>query len=402
MSVPELDPVVVRRDLAARWGVGSSPSPTVEEAARRLLGLHGTDPATVVLSAWARTEPAPVSAIAAALVAALESERSLVRVLAMRQTLHLVHRDDLPEVLSVYIERLGPPRRKTAQEFLVAASLCGEDSASALFDKICQRVLTALADKDLLSTELAEQVPELRGKMTHNAGKAYGGTTTIGGRLLDMMGAQGLIVRARTKGGWRSSTCSWARMESWAPLPRPLPASSEARAALLRRYLASFGPATPDDAAWWAGLPKRDVAAAARAIGAVEVTVRGWPGPRWMLPETLAALRARPPAGAALLPALDPVPMGYQDRSPWLDPAALPMMFDRSGNIGPSVWFDGVLVGGWGQAGDGTVKVRLFTEPAPGGKEAIEAEVQRLHEALGGERVAPRFPTPLTKEFAAS
>jgi hypothetical protein len=61
-----------------------------------------------------------------------------------------------------------------------------------------------------------------------------------------------------------------------------------------------------------------------------------------------------------------------------------------------------VLVGGWGQAGDGTVKVRLFTEPAPGGQEAIEAEVQRLHEALGGERVAPRFPTPLTKEFAAS
>jgi hypothetical protein len=402
MSVPELDPIVVRRDLAARWGVGTAPSPNVEEAARRLLALHGTDPATVVLSAWARTAPAPVSEIASALTRALEADRSLIRVLAMRQTLHIVHRDDLPEVLSVYIERLGPGRRKTAREFLVGASLCEEDGAEALFDKICQRVLATLGDKDLVSTELAEQVPELRGKLSHNEGKAYGGTITIGGRLLDMIGAQGLIVRARTRGSWRSSTCSWARLESWSPLARPLPASDQARTALIRRYLAAFGPATPEDAAWWTGLPKREVAAAARELGAVEVTVRGWPGPRWVLPETLQGLAAREVVGAALLPALDPVPMGYKDRSPWLDPEALPLMFDRSGNIGPSVWYDGVLVGGWGQAGDGTIGVRLFTEPGPGGKEAIEASVKQLHEALAGERVAPRFPTPLTKEFASS
>src|SRR5918992_411951 len=53
------------------------------EVASSLVCLHGTDPASVYLSAWARTEGMTV----ADLDRALYAERSLVKHLAMRRTL---------------------------------------------------------------------------------------------------------------------------------------------------------------------------------------------------------------------------------------------------------------------------------------------------------------------------
>ena len=61
----------------------------------------------------------------------------------------------------------------------------------------------------------------------------------------------------------------------------------------------------------------------------------------------------------ALLPALDPTPMGWQQRDWFLGPHG-PALFDRSGNIGPTVWVDGRIVGGWAQRRDGEVAVRLL------------------------------------------
>src|SRR5918997_2961426 len=63
----------------------------VEEAARSLLCLHGTDPATVYLSAWARVEGMTV----ADLERALHVDRSLVKHLAMRRTLFVFPRETI-------------------------------------------------------------------------------------------------------------------------------------------------------------------------------------------------------------------------------------------------------------------------------------------------------------------
>src|SRR5262249_55790084 len=50
-----------------------------------IIGLHGTDPASVYLSAWARTGASP-----AVIEDALYTERSLVRILGMRRTVFVV------------------------------------------------------------------------------------------------------------------------------------------------------------------------------------------------------------------------------------------------------------------------------------------------------------------------
>ena len=63
----------------------------VVKAARSMVALHGTDPASVYLSAWARVDDMTV----ADMERALYVDRSLVKHLAMRRTLFVFPRESL-------------------------------------------------------------------------------------------------------------------------------------------------------------------------------------------------------------------------------------------------------------------------------------------------------------------
>ena len=109
---------------------------------------------------------------------------------------------------------------------------------------------------------------------------------------------------------------------------------------------------------------------------------------------------AAPEPWAALLPALDPTVMGWADRGWFLGPHG-PALFDRSGNAGPTVWWDGRIVGGWAQRKDGEVVFRLLEDIGRDGVSAVEAVAQDLRGWLGALRVTARFRTPLEKELVA-
>jgi hypothetical protein len=388
--VTSLDPVRVRRAWAARWCL-SAPA-RLETAADGIFALHATDPATLVLSAWARTGVPRVEGSAAALKKALETDRSLVRVLAMRRTLHVVPRRLVPALLAVYRERLAAAARKNA-----GAILAGAGCRTSL-DVLAAKVAEALTGRDATVTELAADVPELAMKFTFAEGKAYGGTSAVGGRVVDAIGILGHVIRARSRGGWKTSQCSWARVDDWLP-GLELPDPREGAVTVVRAYLEAFGPATADDLAWWTGLPKAQTKAAITVLGkgVSSVEVAGWPGVRLVLRDRLDDLDAeRPDAGVCLLPALDPSIMGHAERTV-LDPAHRPLLFDRSGNAGPTVWADGRVIGGWGMPKAGGLRFRLLDGAE---REAeVVAAAERLSQALGGERVAPRFPVPIGKEL---
>jgi Winged helix DNA-binding domain len=106
------------------------------------------------------------------------------------------------------------------------------------------------------------------------------------------------------------------------------------------------------------------------------------------------------PPCAALLPALDPTPMGWQSREWFLGPHG-PALFDRTGNIGPTVWWDGRIVGGWAQRSSGEVAFRLLEDVGSDAVAAIQAEAARLESWLGELRVTPRFRTPLERDLSA-
>jgi hypothetical protein len=101
-----------------------------------------------------------------------------------------------------------------------------------------------------------------------------------------------------------------------------------------------------------------------------------------------------------LLPALDATAMGWTKRS-WYVGDHVPALFDRNGNIGPTVWVDGRIVGGWGQAATGEVAHRLLEDVGSETAAAIAVEAAALTEWLAGVRVTPRFRTPLERELSS-
>jgi hypothetical protein len=91
--------------------------------------------------------------------------------------------------------------------------------------------------------------------------------------------------------------------------------------------------------------------------------------------------------------------MGWKERGWYLGPHG-PTLFDANGNAGPTVWWNGRVVGGWSQRPDREIVVRLLEDVGADGRAAIEREAERLGTWLGDARVIPRFQTPLERELS--
>ena len=105
-----------------------------------------------------------------------------------------------------------------------------------------------------------------------------------------------------------------------------------------------------------------------------------------------------PEPWAAFLPSLEPTVMGWKVRDWYLGEHA-PVLFDRNGNAGPTVWWNGRVVGGWAAPKGGDLAYRLLEDVGADAVRAIEAEAARLQSWLGETKVVPRFATPLAKEL---
>ena len=97
--------LAVRHHLAPRARVAD-----VVELAGDLVGLHGSDPATVYLSAAARSRE-PAGAVTA-LERSLYEHRALVRTLCMRRTMFVVPLDVVPVVQAACTDPLVAAERK--------------------------------------------------------------------------------------------------------------------------------------------------------------------------------------------------------------------------------------------------------------------------------------------------
>jgi hypothetical protein len=217
----------------------------------------------------------------------------------------------------------------------------------------------------------------------------------------------GPLVRARPRGPWRSNHYAYAALSDWLPgidLSNVRP--EVARVWLVRRYLASFGPATAADVCWWTGFTARQTGAALDALSRslTEVSLEGSEGTYWMLSGDLAQLRAFVPPPSpytSLLPALDPYAMGYAGRGRFLAPAHERHVLDRAGNAMPTAWVDGRIAGAWAQRGDGTVTYGLFEETSDAARASLDAEAARLEMFLGGETLRSRSHTPFTRQLVS-
>lgn len=356
-------------------------------------GLHATDPATVFLSARARLQRSSVAGIEAALY----EQRGLLRILGMRRTMFVVPADLVPVVQASSTRALVPGERKRFAAMLEAAGVAAD---GARWMRTTEDAVEAAlrARGEATARQLAEDVPALRAKIDVAPGKAYGATQGVATKVLFLLAADGRIVRGRPLGSWTSTLYRWAPLDGWLPGAIAAMDTDLAAAQLARRWLRAFGPGTLADLKWWTGWTMGLVARALARLDVVAVALADGT-PALVLAEDEAPVAAPARPWVALLPALDPAPMGWQGRA-WYLGAHRAKCFDRSGNIGPTVWCDGRVVGGWAQRkADGEVVVALLEDVGAEAERAVLAEAERLRAWIGEARVTPRFRTPLEREL---
>jgi hypothetical protein len=358
------------------------------QAARGVVALHATDPATVFLSVQPRC-PASVSDIEEALY----EERSLMRMLGMRRTMFVVPVDAAPVIQSACTRAIAATSRRRYTQLLVAGGVGDGDWLAEVEDGAAR----ALARRgEATGAQISADEPRLRNQVQVAQGKSYGTVQSITTWVLFLLAADGRVVRGRPRGTWTSSQWHWSPTQMWLPGGMPEIPEEEARVELVRRWLTAFGPGTVADLKWWTGWTVGQVKKALTPLAPVEVDLDGQTG--LVLPEDTEPV-AEPEPWVALLPALDPTPMGWSQRDWYLGPHAA-ALFDRSGNIGPTVWCDGRIVGGWATRPDGEVVYRLLEDVGAETTSTVDQAAERLSGWIAGIRITPRFRTPLERELS--
>ncbi|MEU2869170.1 winged helix DNA-binding domain-containing protein [Streptomyces olivoreticuli] len=355
------------------------------QVAEALIGLHATDPATVFLATAARMSNPSVATVETALY----DEPVLARIRCMRRTMFVTPRHLAP-LLHAATAKDAHRHRGDALRRLREATGWDERRFAAAE----QAALGALAERGAsTSVELAAAVPALREQIVTHPGKPYESRQRVCALIVGVLAAEGRIRRTRPAGSWTSAQFRWTLADPFPSLP-----SAESKITLARRYLSAFGPVTAGDLKWWTGWTLTDTRKAIAATGAEAVELDEGTG--YLLPEDNRPVTPAEP-WVALLPGLDSTPMGWRERDWYLEPGHKKALFDRNGNIGPTLWCNGRIIGAWAQHRDGHIDHHLLTDPGKQARTALDTETARLTTFLAGTRVTPAYRTPLERQLAA-
>ena len=328
---------------------------------RDICGLHAQLMSSAELSLWARIEGLPRDAVSSA----LWQQRSLVKLWAMRGTLHLLPSGELAlwvAALSTYTDR-GMTNHPEIDALIAAVS-------------------HALDGRVLTRAELAQAVEQQTGDATlaeyvRFSWGSYLKPGSFRGQLVFAEG-DGNLARFTTPAHWLGRD-----------LERPDPA--EALREVTRRYLAAYAPARAEDLAlWWGGYGpargRRMLAALGDEVVQVQIDGESFS----LLAGDVDEMRSAEAASVArLLPAFDPwVAAAHRDGVAVIDPRHRARVYRPQGWISPVVLVNGRMVGVWKHQRTGRrlrVEITPF-DPLPARTRGqLETEVERLQAFLGGD-----------------
>src|SRR6201996_4707796 len=377
IGVPERRARLGRRHRLAPGSAAGSPS----EVAESLVAVHSTDPASVYLGLLARMADGSLSAVEQALY----EDRTLVRLLGMRRTVFVTTLEIAALIQAACGHAVAARERRKVLGYLNDSGV-GPDP-DAWLAEVEEVALQALGARgEATAAELSGDDPRLKTEIVLSRGKSYEGRQNIGSRVLFLLAAQGRAVRGRPRGSWTSHQYRWSPLTLWCPDGLADWATEEAEVELARRWLYAFGPATAADLQWWMGWTKTQTRRVLARLQPAEVDLDGAAG--IVLPDDLAPVPA-PEPWVALLPGLDSTPMGWQQRD-WFLGEHASRVFDRTGNVGPTVWWDGRIVGRWAQDPDGQVVCRFLEDAGSDAVAAADAAAARLTAVGGPVRLGAR------------
>jgi len=383
ISVLERRRAMVRRHYLA--GDASGP----EAVTHAVVALHASDPASVYLSVLARSAASTLADVAQAAY----DRRSLVRWMAMRRTLFVFPREDIPMIQAA----VSTPLAATLRTRLISQLKRNgteppiDGDAAAWLDDLASRVEHTLGERGAATgAQLSAAEPGLATSILARAPSDRLQNVTTS--LLTLMSAEGRLVRGTPVGAWTNRHHRWEPIGRWWPGGLPTCDTGQAQQALARRWLTRFGPATIEDLQWWTGWNKTTTYQALSNLPVAEIDLHGQPG---------IILRERDDGPddtvadvASLLPALDPTPMGWKHRD-WFLGLDHQAVFDRAGNIGPTVWWNGEIIGSWAITAAGDLRTRVLVDRGAAAIAAIDTAAAQLHQRLNGATVTPVIRTPL-------
>jgi Winged helix DNA-binding domain len=162
--------------------------------------------------------------------------------------------------------------------------------------------------------------------------------------------------------------------------PAPDMAAGEARLELARRYLHTYGPATPEAFGEWAGIGGRPAVVAFEALGESLTPVRTPVGEAWILSQDEAVFRARPSltAPVRLLPSGDSFFLFQGADRELLVPDAARRRELWTSRVWPgALLVDGEVAGTWRRSG-AALSVQTWRRLSAAERDAVEAEAASL------------------------
>jgi len=324
-----LSPRALNRTLLQRQHLLERTDATPHALVRHLVGLQAQENLPPYLSLAARLTSFDPHDVTAAL-----EDRSMVRLLTMRGTVHLLVADDAL-VLRPWTAPVHEREIKVSQAIGDAREVDRDAFAAALSDLLADGPLPQKA----IGAALAERFPDV--------------PATALGQLARSVAP---LVQCPPRGTWKGSGgVVYHYVDRWLGRPLVEPDVEE----IVRRYLAAFGPATAADVTAWSGVTR--LGPVLRAMDELVVHEDSQGKLLHDLPGlTIADEDA--PAPVRLLGQYDNVWLSHAGRDRVTTPESRSSWMGVNGGIMNTVFADGMLAGLW-RVTDGRVEVSRILRP---------------------------------------
>jgi hypothetical protein len=257
---------------------------------------------------------------------ALESARSVVRTWCLRGTLHLISAQDIGWLLPLVAPRLLKNLQRRYRQL-----------------ELDEDTLTAATN--LFVATLRERGPMTRVEL--GALLEQNGISAEGQRLPHLIGRAALLGLL-CHGPDRDGTQTYVLLEDWLEgTSTPVEDGWETLAA---RYLTAYGPASVDDFATWSGALKKDARAAFDAHRSALLELEAEGQTLWMPQAHAEALLGNlntPAPAVHLIPAYDPLQLGYQSRDWFVRSPFAREIYPGGGFLRPTLLVDGEAAATW-------------------------------------------------------
>jgi hypothetical protein len=348
----------------ARHGLTSALK-SIPAAAAAMCGTHAQVMTAAELSLGLRVDDATRSDVAAA----LWDERSIVKTVGLRGTLHLFRTEDLPWWLAAF-EALPRPNTHAPDVRLDAAQL--DAVVSAIDSAVQQRELTI----DELDAEVTARCGDWAGDRVM---PAFGEFWPRWRQAIGAAACRGVLCF----GPNRRRRVTYTSLKRWLPASRRVDGDTALRT-LVQAYLFAYGPARPEHLAQWLAVQTPLARSLFAMVDLDEVE----------LDDSIAYVNRGDTAfddevpAVRLLPYFDAFAVGSQPRSMLFPGRAAERALARTqaGNY-PVLLVDGVVAGVWHQKRSGR-RIAVTVEPlgrlSASRRRAVAAEVERLGTIVEG------------------